>query len=507
MNIYTYISSLFKGSPKTAGKAQVDGVIESYADIGRKTRKQIFHHHTNGSDIPALILTATTGIIGEGISIQSRIKDENIAQEFEELIIEHSKKKNFEVSKRFSRDDALIMSISEKMRKGGILVRHRYSNNWEIPYKLEFIGVDMIDVGKYDPNRNILNGLGKDKYGAIISYFIYKDDSRIDSIEVPAKDISAYMDIWMDISQYTAVSRLSQMLPDLDGILEYQRNELLSAKDRSQAAVFWKTKLYDTVMDSINALYSKLKTSQKEVTADNFAELTDMQRSIMNKLSAEGVTPAGGMKAIPSEDEIIQVDSKTSTTYEPFSENNMNKITASQNRSRVITYKDMKNTNWATINALSSIDEKQNATEMRMIREHILDDYLERLFFIGVQTKRINLSFVKYRKEKHLYHKWEVLRQSRVVTDETKIATANAKNLENELVTKEEIYAKKGKDYKTEILKQHRTEIELRKEIDKMYEDNKMKSPYELAEAEEQAQQENQKIRTALAETLGVNNG
>lgn len=502
MTIVEYFSSFFKGSPKTASKAKVDGTIESYADIGQKTRKQIFYHHINGSDIPALILTATTGIIGEGISIQSRTKDEAIAEEFEELIRQHAKKKNFEVTKRFSRDDSMIISISEKMRKGGVLVRHRYSNAWEIPYKLEIIGVDMIDVGKYDKEKNILNGLRKDKYGAIVGYFLYTDDTKLNSIEVPASDISAYMDIWMDISQYTAVSRLSQMLPDLDDILEYQKNELLSAKDRSQASVFWKTKLYDTVMDAVNSLYSKQKAGG--VTSDNFAELTDIQRSIMQKLSAEGVTPAGGMKAIPSEDDIIQIDSKTGTTYEPFSELNMNKITASQNRSRVITYKDMKNTNWATINALSSIDEKQNATEMRMLTEHILDDYLERLFEIGIQIKRISLSWNQYRKEKYKYLKWEILRQSRVVTDETKIATANAKNLENNLVTKEEIYAKRGKDYKTEVLKQHRTEIELQLEIEKMYKENNITSPYAPVPEDTTQQDTNKSVATALAKTLKV---
>lgn len=491
MTIIEYFSTLFKGSPKTANKAKADGIVEAYSEIGKKTRKQIFYHYLNGTDIPALIHTATTGIIGEGLSIQSRTGNVDIDNAFEDLISEHSERNNFEVTKRFSRDDALIMSISEKMRKGGLLVRHRNSNRWNIPYKLEFIGVDMINVSKYDRENNIVNGLKKDKDGAVISYFIYTDDTRISYTEISADEISPYMDLWMDISQYTAVSRLSQMLPELDDMLEYQRQELAAATDRSQGSVFWHTKMYDTVIDAMNGLYQKLKAEQKEITSDNFAELTEIQRTITRKMSAEGIIP-GGVKAIPAEDKVTQLTSNTATVYEAFNENNKNNLTASQNRSRVITYKDMKNTNWATINALSSIDEKQNATDFRQLKEYLLDDYLKRLFTVGVATGKIPLTWNEFYKNKRKYFQWEILRQERVVSDETKAATANDKNLKNGLITKQEIYAKRRKDYKTEILQQHKVEIELRQEIEAMYKEAGYDDPYIQQEQANKANQPQQ---------------
>lgn len=479
MTIIEYFSTLFKGSPKTAKKAKADGIVEAYSEIGTKTRKQIFYHYLNGTDIPALINTATTGIIGEGLSIQSRTGDVDIDNAFEDLIQEHSERNNFEVTKRFSRDDALIMSISEKMRKGGILIRHRNSNRWNIPYKLEFIGVDMIDVTKYDKENNIINGLKKDKDGAVVSYFIYTDDTRLVSTEISANEISPYMDLWMDISQYTAVSRLSQILPELDDMLEYQKQELIAATDRSQGSVFWHTKMYDTVVSAMDELFKSLRTSNGgKVTSDNIEELTEIQRAITSKMSSQGIIP-GSVKAIPSEDKITQLGSNTATVYEAFSENISNKLTASQNRSRVITQKDMRNTNWATINALSSIDEKQNATDFRQLKEYALDDYLKRLFTVGVATGRIPLSWNDFYKNKRKYFKWEILRQERVVSDEQKAANSNDKNLKNGLVTKQEIYAKRKKDYKTEILQQHKVEIEIRQELEEMYKEAGYTSPYE----------------------------
>lgn len=481
MSVLSNFWSLFAGSPKTTNnKAKLDKDVESYANIGKETRKQIAYHFLNGTDIPALIKTAQTGIIGAGITIQSRTENQDIDNSFEKIIREHSKKKNFEVTGRYSLNGALEIAISEKFRKGGVLVRHRYNTAWKIPYKIELIGIDRIDVGKFNQQERIINGLRKNKDGEIVGYFIFTDSTNSSSIEISAKDISSYMDYWMDISQYTAVARLSQLLPELDDLIQYQKNELLAATDRSQGSVFWHTKMYDTVIDAMNELYKSLKAGNTNVTSDNFAELTEIQRSITKKMAAEGIVPSGGVRAIPAEDTITQIDNKTSSVYEPFNENISNKLTASQNRSRVITYKNMRNTNWATINALSSIDEAENATEMRKITEDILDDWLERLFRISVQTGKIpGLNWEEYQKNEIEYHNWEILRNSRVVVDETKLATANEKNLKNRLTTEEEIYAKRNKDYKTEIIKKVKTDIELKTQIKEEYEKAQLPIPEE----------------------------
>lgn len=481
MSVLSNFWSLFAGSPKTTNnKAKLDKDVESYANIGKETRKQIAYHFLNGTDIPALIKTAQTGIIGAGITIQSRTENQNIDNSFEKIIREHSKKKNFEITGRYSLNGALEIAISEKFRKGGVLVRHRYNAAWKIPYKIELIGIDRIDVGKFNQQERIINGLRKNKDGEIVGYFVFTDSTNSSSIEISAKDISSYMDYWMDISQYTAVARLSQLLPELDDLIQYQKNELLAATDRSQGSVFWHTKMYDTVIDAMNELYKSLKAGNANVTSDNFAELTEIQRSITKKMAAEGIVPSGGVRAIPADDTITQIDNKTSSVYEPFNENISNKLTASQNRSRVITYKNMRNTNWATINALSSIDEAENATEMRKITEDILDDWLERLFRISVQTGKIpGLSWEEYQKNEIEYHNWEILRNSRVVVDETKLATANEKNLKNRLTTEEEIYAKRNKDYKTEIIKKVKTDIELKTQIKEEYEKAQLPIPEE----------------------------
>ena len=477
MSVITNLWNLFVGSPKTThNKAKPDGNVEDFSDFGRKTRTQIAYHNLNGTDIPALIKTAQTGIIGSGISIQSRTKEKEIDNSFEDLIREHSKKRNFEVTERFSRDGFLEMCISEVFRKGGVLVRHRYKSSWRIPYKLEAISIDMIDVSKNDNTTRVKNGLRKNTDGAVVGYFIYKDSTKKESVEVKASEISAYMDYWVDISQYTAVSRISQILPELDELLDYQKKELEAATERSQSSAFWHTKLYDTVTDAINELYRNAKISN-QVSKETFAELTELQREIMKKISLEGIVPAGGLKAIPADDKITQISSKTDSTYGLFTENLTTKLTASQNRSKVLTYKDMRNTNWATINALASIDESENSAEMRRIVENILDDYLERLLIIGIQTNMINLKWEDYLKNPFKYHNWEILRQSLSVRDEVKIANANRINLENNLITKEEIYAKRGKDYKTEMLKEAQTDIELQQEILKMYENANIPVP------------------------------
>ncbi len=490
--LITNIWNLFGGSPKTThNKPKPDGNMETYADLGRKTRQQIAYHHLNGTDIPAIIKTAQTGIVGTGLSIQSRTKNEELDNSFEAFIKHHGKKRNFETTGRFSRDEFIEMCISEKFRKGGILIRHEYNTAWNIPYKLRAIPIDMIDIKKFSKEERIVNGIKKDKYGAIVSYFIYTDETKTTSTEIGASDISAYMDYWMDISQYSAVARISQLLPELDELLEYQKKELLAAGERSESRAFWHTSLYDTITDAINGLYKTAKANTSNITKENFEELTELQRNIMKKIALDGIVPAGGIKPLPQGDTLTQMENKTDSTYGLFTENISNKMTASQNRSRVITYKDMKNTNWATINALASIDESENAAEMRRIVESIFDDYLERLLIIGSQTNMVKLKWEEYRKEPLKYHKWEVLRQSLTIRDEVKLATANDKNLKNTLTTKEEIYAKRGKDYKTEMLKEAQTDIELTLEIQKMYSDNKLPIPEKYNQNQQEGESKN----------------
>lgn len=478
MSVLSNFWSLFAGSPKTTNnKAKLDKDVESYANIGRETRKQIAYHFLNGTDIPALIETSINGLVGPGLNIQSRTKIEEIDKTFELYIKEHSKKKNFEVTGRLSRDEAMEMCHSEKKRKGGILARHRYNTAWEIPYRLEFISADMIDVSKFVPSQNIINGLRKNKDGRVVGYWIYKDYSQKESIEIPAEDISVYMDYWMDISQYTMVARLSQILPELDDLLQYQKYELEAAVDRTQANVFWHTRMYDTVIDAMNELYSKLKTQNGGVTSETFSELTEISRAITKQMAAEGLIP-GNIKVTPFEDKITELKSNTSSTYEPFNKNISKKIASSQGRSTVSTQGDTDNTNWSTIDEINVRDERRDNAELRRMREDILDEYLERLFRIGVQTGKIPLAWNEYNKNKIQYHQWEILRTPRI-GNKQKRATSNKINLSIGATTLNRIYNEEGADYAEEMLKQVQTDVDLKTKIKEQYEKAELPIPEE----------------------------
>jgi hypothetical protein len=477
MNILQSFMGLFSGSPKTTrNKAKLIKDVEDYSNLGKSTREEISFHFLNGTVIPSIILLKQKAI-GRGLNIQSRTKVNEIDDAFEILIKQHAKKKNFEVSSTMPREEALKMCMSEKYRKGGVLVRHRYDTRWNIPYKLEIIGVDRINVSKYNKEERILNGLKKDKYGAIVSYFIFKDSTQKETIEIPASDISAYMDKWMDITQYTAVSRLTQLLPDLDDLLKYHKDELEAASDRTQGSVFWHTKMYDTVVSAMEELYKSLKNS-KQVTSDTFAELTEIQRELTRQMSAEGLVP-GNVKAIPSEDSITDLKNNSASTYESFSKNNMDKISASQGFSSASVSQDYIKTNWATIDYIDRQGEHTHQEEINSIQAHLLDEYLERLFRVGVQIGRIPLKINEYIKNPEAYHQWKILRQSTSALDERKKQTAYGAALEIGTKTLVSIYEDEGLDYKEEKLKQAKVDIELELEIKKLYEAAGLPTPNE----------------------------
>ena len=172
--------SIVEGSPKsTRNKKLQDGSIERFGNYAQKSRKQINFHRVNGTDIAAISNAMVSGVIGSEINIQSRTNLNNIDVEFELLIREHAKVKNFEVTGRMHRDEALRKIVEFELTQGGVLVRHRYNSSWKIPYRLELVGVDMIDTTKYNEFQNVHNGIKTDKDGRITGIYLYKDEKKI----------------------------------------------------------------------------------------------------------------------------------------------------------------------------------------------------------------------------------------------------------------------------------------------------------------------------------------
>ncbi len=454
-NLINYIksTSLIQGSPEsTFGKVLQDGSVESYGDFSKRSRVEINYHNTNGTDINAIRLAAVSGTVGSTINIQSRTGNPSIDNSFEDLIQEHSQVGNFEVTGRWHSSEFWRQTIGFELIQGGVLIRNHYNSKWSIPYRQELVGVDMVDISKSIVTENVQNGLKKDNYGRVTDIYLFDDYDKRKSSLHSAKNMTYFSSTWISLSQYTAVSRLAAILPTLDAVLQYSNSEVKAALERAKNGVYWHTELYGTILEALNEEFKNADSADERITE---------ARLLLEGLSRKGVGVSGAT-ATPVEDKITQIDNKTDTVYETITNQSQKLMAAASGGSQVGVYKDIEKGSYSSIKAAISFDEEHYKIEFDKLKNIVINDYLERLFQIGVQTNRVKLARSKYFSNPRKYMKWDVLRTSRRVLDEQKDATATSKNLETGVTNLNIEYSRRGMDYFEEEMK--KTDIEIQVE-------------------------------------------
>ena len=455
-------SSLITGSPEsTAGKATFDGSLEEYGDIARHSRKQINYHNVNGTDIQAIIHSLKSGTIGSKVNIQSRSEKDKINEAVEDLLKEHGEVENFATDGMSYRDQALADIVAFAHMDGGVIIRHHYDTAWKIPYRLELVGIDMIDTTKTFSYDNVYNGLKKDKYGRITGIYLYDDTTKCISTLHGMENMTYYMNRWVSLSQYTAISRLVNILPTLDGVVDYILSEIKSAKNRAKTGVYWHTELYSILQQALEEEFKSANVTPREKV--------DQARLLMDEMGRRGVGIEGATPT-PREDQITQLDNKSDSVLEAITNNSQKAMASSQGGSQVSVYKDIEKGNYSSIKAAMSFDEEWYKQEFRSLEEKIITPYLRRLYEIGVQIGRIPVARSKYFANPRKYHKWDILRTSKRVIDETKDASALKTKLESDQIQLNQVYAEKGLDYIEEKTKQIALDIRLKQIEMDMYE-------------------------------------
>ena len=266
------------------------------------------------------------------------------------------------------------------------------------------------------------------------------------------KNITYYTTVWISLSQYTAVSRLVSILPTLDLKTEYTYAELEAAMNKARSGVYWSTELYSILKEALDDEFkaSGADSSERVVEAD----------ALIKRLASRGVGTTGATP-IPKDDTIHQIDTKSDSVYDSITNNTQKEMSSATGGSQVGIYRDIEKGNYASIKAAISFDEETYKIEFNKIVNIVIDEYLERLFQIGIQTNRIKVSRRLYFANPMKYMLWDIMRTSKRVIDEQKKANADAKNLESGTTTLSEIYAGNGKDYITEVKKQKLKDMEL----------------------------------------------
>lgn len=469
-DLISYIkdTALIQGSPtSTQGKNTFDGNIEDLGNIAARSRRDINYHLLNGTDINSFLLSETTGVIGSGVNIQSRTGIETVDKSFEEYLKLHSAVENFETSGMWGRDEAWSKIVRFTKLQGGIIIRHHYNKEWEIPYKMEIVSIDMIDFGKTRKSENVKNGLKKDKYQRVIGIYLYDEDRRTSQL-YSMENMTYHINAWTSISQKSSISQLVPLLPTLDDYLQHKTSAVKGAIERAKNGVYWHTELYSTLLEAIN---EEIKNSGVG---------TDVKvlkiKELLNSLASRGVGVSGATPT-PADDKITQIENKTDSELEVISNQSQKEMSASMGGSKIGVYKDASDSNYAGIMGISARDEVYYKSVFNIFKSTIVDEYLKRLFEVGVQTGEVKLARSKYFNNPRKYMKWDVLRTAKIILDPAKDAIRTKNNLLSGVTNLNLEYSERGMDWFDEESKKVDLEIKIEQMRRDKYEKAKLVYP------------------------------
>lgn len=425
----------------TQGKPRLDGSVD-IRDVGfaARMREQINWLNVNETDIPAIVTSLTAKTVGVNVSIQVESKNSTFNTQAEAFLdrfcgfslVNGTEMSNCDLTGKhhFSAIARLISDFSAL--HGGIIVRHHYNYAWAIPYKIELIGVDMIDVSKSERyieddvvKYKILNGIERDIFGQITHIWIYSSESKRKSIRVPYSDITYYSEVWISIDQQVAVSKLTSILSRLDDASQYATAELQAAIEEAKAGHYIASSAYNELMRIVGEEINKITSGKSG--QDRLGLTKDLITPILKDLSNLGVK-AKGLTPIPAGDTVQFNNSKRSGIYKDMNANAEMKISAAQGMSDIGVYSKASDANYSSIKYTLETDQRTADIRFNDQSQKIYFGIFARAIRVGIQIGDIQ-GRVDYWKNESQYLKFRYLRQNKIDTEPSKNAIANKTNI------------------------------------------------------------------------------
>ena len=160
-------------------------------------------------------------IIGSGFILQAKTPDVELNKQIEKAWKKWCKKQNCDVTQTQSLNQMLRMAVNRKKIDGGILFIKRYTRDGMIPFKLQMIEVDELDITETAPKHKgnkVVGGIEYNSYNTPVGYFIKQYDINGYNINNPvyveAKDVIFYF----TKKRPSQVREISDMAPTIPRI-------------------------------------------------------------------------------------------------------------------------------------------------------------------------------------------------------------------------------------------------------------------------------------------------
>jgi len=404
----------------------------------------------NNPFIAAASRSYRKGVAATAFNIQSRTENIEFNKAFENEIRIWSKRYNCELTGRYYLGSAERTMVDEyAVRSGGFIVRHHYNRKWKQGYKFEIIPLSMVDVAKRDIHKKIVNGIEIDKFGEIVSIWVFTDKNKNTSIEIPYKDLTLVINIWADPTQYSGVSPTAPLLEALEYIDSYKASEMEGAKQKADNPMLIKTPYFSDLMKA------EAKESKSPLSFDALVGLFASRR-LDNKTGVKGFT------YIADNEDMIETSGGSDSIYADMYANETRGSSASIGLTASSTVGEMSSSYNEALRGVQS-EEREFGSVFDDIVELCLREMIEVRLLDGLILSG-RLQAPDYWSDPDKYRNVEFMRRAVDHIDPSKTSKAITESLTNGSTTLIDVLASKGIDFEDHIQKEIAYEMK-RKEM------------------------------------------
>ncbi len=382
------------------------------------------------------IINSITGaykrnIIGGGWNLQARTEQEDLNNQIEKLWKIWCKKKNCDVTETQSFGQIMRMAVERKKIDGAVLFHKVYTSGGILPFKLQMLEVDELDVSRLTPREQgnkVVGGIELNRYNRPVGYWIrqYTFDGLAitDSVYMPAKDIIFYFSKRRP-SQIREISDMAQTITRIRDANEFMN--AVSVKERILAC---------------------LSVFIKKVTPQG---LGGSERNTGGgKHEYEGQKLAPGMiKYLNTNEEVDVVNpSGQATDATNYTKQQLRLIGAGQGISYESVSRDMSESNYSSARQGMIEDDLTYEEDKELVME-IMDEIYETFLISAVLSGKIQIRDFWENRDIYMAHEW--IKAPKPWIDPLKEANANRIAIETGQKTFKEISAENGKDWRSQI--------------------------------------------------------
>lgn len=370
-------------------------------------------------------------VVGGGYHVQVRTDDQELNKKIEQAWKRWCKKQNCDITGTQSLNQIIRMAVERKKIDGGVLFVKRYTGDGFVPFKLQMIEVDELDIGTMQPKHTgnkVVGGIEYNSFNKPVGYYIRQYDidgySQRDPVWVEAKDVIFYFTKKRP-SQLREMSDMAPTIPRIRDVNEFMT--AVSVKERIEAclSIFIKKSVPTTGLGRTNG-----------VSGD--------------KVSYDGkmLTP-GMIKELNVGDEIQVVNpSGQGADATSFTKLQQRLVGAGQGISYEATSRDMAESTYSSARQ-GLIEDDLTYKEDKELLIEVLDEIYETFIISAVLCGALSIPRFWNEKERYLAHEW--VQEPKPWIDPYKESNANMIAMKTGQKTFKQIAAENGRDWRDQV--------------------------------------------------------